>query len=137
VKGNKAAKRYGVPVKKQQFEYRPVRTKPKNMLEISGSIVISRDEDQGKSKNASVSNITSTIMGSAGKSASSSGKEGFGALSSGFLNKKTGGNKKQSGDSQSSSSDKEKSVNVTNSFSVLSNIPDALSEDKEVKSNKG
>jgi len=35
VKGKKAAKRYGVPVKKQQFEYRPVRTKPKNMLEIS------------------------------------------------------------------------------------------------------
>jgi len=137
VKGKKAAKRNGVPLKKQQFEYRPVRTKPKNVLENPGNIEISKDEDQGKSKNASVGNITSTSMGSAGQSASSSGKEGFGALSSGFLNKKTGGNKKQTGDSPSSSSGKEKSVSVKNAFSVLSNIPEALSEDKVVESNKG
>jgi len=112
VKGKKTAKRAGIPVKKPQFEYRPFINRKKDVQE-------------------------SPLMGSVGRSASRSGKECFGALSSGFLNKTTMGNKKQTGGIPSSSSSKDKSVNVKNSCSVLSNIHEALSEEKVVESTKG
>jgi len=115
VAGTKNIKWSGIHLQNQRkkVEYRPVADKKKQ----SGSM-------------GSAGEVASTSgsTGSSGQSTSTSGKESFGSLSSGFLNKTSGGNNKKTTGSSSLHSVKDKDVNVKNSFSVLSNTPETLSE---------